>query len=85
MARGATAELTAAEVRRRHGAFIRGAHLVSTEISQLPLPAVIEILKFARAHSIPTILDIDLPAAEATPMLGTRAELERAMQARDQS
>ncbi len=79
MARGATAELTAAEVQRRHGAFIRGAHLVSTEISQLPLPAVIEILKIARAHSIPTILDIDLPVAEATPMLGTRAELERAM------
>lgn len=79
MARGATAELTPAEIRRRHGAFIRGAHLVSTEISQLPLPAVIEILKIARAHSIPTILDVDLPVAEATPMLGTRAELERAM------
>ena len=74
MARGATAELTPAEVRRRHGAFIRAAHLVSTEISQLPLPAVIEILKIARAHSIPTILDVDLPLAEATPMLGTRAE-----------
>lgn len=79
MARGATAELTPAEVRRRHGVFIRSAHLVSTEISQLPLPAVIEILKIARAHSIPTILDVDLPAADAVPMLGTRAELERAM------
>jgi hypothetical protein len=38
MARGATGELTAAEVRRVHGGFIRNAHLVSTEISQLPLP-----------------------------------------------
>ncbi len=79
MARGATAELTPAEVRRGHAAFIRGAHIVSTEISQLPLPAVIEILKIARAHSIPAVLDVDLPIADATPMLGTRAELERAM------
>ena len=37
MVRGATAELKPAEIRRRHGAFIRNAHLVSTEISQLPL------------------------------------------------
>ncbi|HVA78113.1 MAG TPA: PfkB family carbohydrate kinase [Candidatus Binataceae bacterium] len=79
MARGATAEITPAEIVRRHGAFIRGAHIVSTEISQLPLPAVIAILKLAREHSIPTVLDVDLPLAEATPMLGTRAELERAM------
>ncbi len=79
MARGATAELTPAEIRRRHGAFIRNAHIVSTEISQLPLRTVTEILKLARTHSIPTVLDVDLPASEAVPMLGTRAELERAL------
>jgi len=79
MARGATAELTAEEVRRRHGGFIRAAHIVTTEISQLPLAAVIAILQLARKHSIPTVLDVDLPAAEAIPRLGTRAELERAM------
>jgi len=79
MARGATAELTTQEVRRRHAGFIRRAHIVTTEISQLPLGAVIAILQLARSHSIPTVLDVDLPVAEATPMLGTRAELERAL------
>jgi arabinose-5-phosphate isomerase len=79
MVRGATAELKPAEIRRRHGAFIRNAHLVSTEISQLPLATVIALLLFARAHSIPTLLDIDIPPSDATAALGTRAELERAL------
>src|SRR5271170_6485036 len=38
MMRGATAELTPNEIRRFHAAFIRRARMVSTEISQLPLP-----------------------------------------------
>jgi sugar/nucleoside kinase (ribokinase family)/D-arabinose 5-phosphate isomerase GutQ len=79
MARGATGELTPAEVRNRHGAFIRRANLVSTEISQLPLRTVIAILLFARTHSIPTILDVDVPPSDAIGSLGTRAELERAL------
>ncbi|MGD0290922.1 MAG: PfkB family carbohydrate kinase [Candidatus Binataceae bacterium] len=79
MVRGATAELKPAEIRRRHGAFIRNAHLVSTEISQLPLATVIALLLFARAHSIPTVLDIDVPPSDAIAALGTRAELERAL------
>ena len=79
MARGATGELTPAEVRNRHGAFIRRASLVSTEISQLPLRTVIAILLFARTHSIPTILDVDVPPSDAIGSLGTRAELERAL------
>ncbi len=79
MARGATAELTPAEVRNRHGAFIRRANLVSTEISQLPLRTVIAILLFARTHSIPTILDVDVPPSDAIGSIGTRAELERAL------
>jgi sugar/nucleoside kinase (ribokinase family)/D-arabinose 5-phosphate isomerase GutQ len=79
MARGATGELTPAEVRNRHGAFIRRASLVSTEISQLPLRTVLAILLFARTHSIPTILDVDVPPSDAIGSLGTRAELERAM------
>ena len=74
----ATAELKPAEIRRRHAAFVRNAHLVSTEISQLPLATVIALLLFARAHSIPTVLDVDVPPADACPALGTRAELERA-------
>jgi len=79
MARGATGELTPAEVRSRHGAFIRRANLVSTEISQLPIRTVLAILLFARTHSIPTILDIDVPPSDAIGSLGTRAELERAL------
>jgi ribokinase len=79
MVRGATAELKPAEIRRRHGAFIRNAHIVSTEISQLPLATVIALLLFARAHSIPTVLDVDLPPSDAVASLGTRAELERAL------
>jgi sugar/nucleoside kinase (ribokinase family)/D-arabinose 5-phosphate isomerase GutQ len=79
MARGATGELTPAEIRTRHGAFIRRAQLVSTEISQLPLKTVIAILQFARAHSIPSVLDVDIPPSDAAAMLGTRAEFERAL------
>jgi len=79
MARGATAELRPEEISRRHGAFIRRAHIVSTEVSQLPLPTVNAILSFARRHSIPTVLDVDLPAADAAQMLGTHADLERAL------
>jgi sugar/nucleoside kinase (ribokinase family)/D-arabinose 5-phosphate isomerase GutQ len=79
MVRGATAELKPAEIRRRHGDFIRNSHIVSTEISQLPLATVIALLLFARAHSIPTVLDVDVPPSDATASLGTRAELERAL------
>jgi sugar/nucleoside kinase (ribokinase family)/D-arabinose 5-phosphate isomerase GutQ len=79
MARGATGELSPAEVRNRHGAFIRRANLVSTEISQLPLRTVLAILLFARTHSIPTILDVDVPPSDAIGSIGTRAELERAL------
>ena len=79
MVRGATAELKPAEIRRRHGAFVRNAHLVSTEVSQLPLATAVAVLLFARAHSIPTVIDVDVPPADACPALGTRAELERAL------
>ncbi|MDO8434210.1 MAG: PfkB family carbohydrate kinase [Candidatus Binatus sp.] len=79
MSRGATGELTPTEVRSRHGAFIRRANLISTEISQLPLRTVLAILLFARTHSIPTILDVDVPPSDAIGSLGTRAELERVL------
>ena len=79
MMRGATAELKASEVRTRHGAFIKNARMISTEISQLPLKTVIAILKFARENSIPTVLDLDVPPSDAISTLGTRAELEQAL------
>jgi len=79
MMRAATAELRPGEIRRRHGAFIRRASIVSTEVSQLPLPTVIAILLFARAYSITTVLDVDVPPSDACATLGTRAQLERAL------
>jgi len=79
MMRGATAELRPEEIRRRHGGFIRRASIVSTEVSQLPLPTVIAVLLFARTHSITTVLDVDVPPSDACATLGTRAQLERAL------
>ena len=79
MSRGATADLAPDEIRRRHGAFVRRAHVVSTEISQLPLKTVNALLLYARAHSIPTVLDIDVPPSDACAGLGTEAEFERAL------
>lgn len=79
MMRGATAELKPSEIRARHGAFIKNARMVSTEISQLPLKTVIAILKFARENSIPTVLDLDVPPSDAISTLGTRAELDLAL------
>jgi ribokinase len=79
MMRGATAELAPAEIRGRHGAFIRRARIVTTEISQLPLAVVVAILRFARQHKIPTLLDVDVPPSTACPGLGTKADLERAL------
>jgi sugar/nucleoside kinase (ribokinase family)/D-arabinose 5-phosphate isomerase GutQ len=79
MAPGATAELKPEDIRRRHAAFIQRAHYVTTEVSQLRLATVVAILQLARSHSIPTVLDLDLPADDAVAMLGTQAELERAL------
>src|SRR5208282_4408686 len=68
----------------RNGEFLRDgmdrrAILLSTEISQLPIRTVLAILLLARTHSIPTILDLDVPPSDAIGSLGTRAELERAL------
>ena len=79
MSRGATAELSAADVSRRHAAFIRRASICSTEVSQLPLKTVIAILEFAKSNSIATVLDVDVPPSDACATLGTSRELERAL------
>ncbi len=76
MAPGATSETTAEHVQRDHAAFIgRGARL-STEISQLPLPAVAAALEIARKARIPTVVDFDVPPDEAIGALGDEATLE---------
>jgi len=79
MMRGATAELKPAEIARRHGRFIQRARMVSTEISQLPLATVMAILRFARAHALPTVLDVDVPPSDACPALGSKADLQRVL------
>jgi sugar/nucleoside kinase (ribokinase family)/D-arabinose 5-phosphate isomerase GutQ len=79
MCRGATGELRPSDVRGHHASFIKRARWISTEISQLPLRTVIAILTLARQHSIPTVLDLDLPPSDACALLGTRAEFERAL------
>ena len=54
MAPGATSETEPVHV-RRHEPFLRRGARLSTEISQLPLPAVREALALARAAGIPTV------------------------------
>jgi len=75
MAPGATAETTAEHVSRHHGAFIRRARRLTTEVSQLPLPAVREALAVARAAGIPTVVDLDVPPRDALETLGSEADL----------
>jgi sugar/nucleoside kinase (ribokinase family)/D-arabinose 5-phosphate isomerase GutQ len=79
MSRGATANFKPDEIRRRHGSFIQRARLISTEISQLPLKTVNALLLYARAHSIPTVLDVDVPPSDACASLGSAGEFERAL------
>ncbi|MBW2315850.1 MAG: SIS domain-containing protein [Deltaproteobacteria bacterium] len=81
MAPGATSETTAEAVRQEHAAFIGRGRRLSTEISQLPLPAVLEALAVAREAGAGTVLDLDLPPSDATATLGSEAELDRALRA----
>jgi len=64
MAPGATSETEPSHVRRHEPFLCRGARF-STEVSQLPLPAVREALALARAAGIPTVLDLDVPPSQA--------------------
>jgi sugar/nucleoside kinase (ribokinase family) len=61
MAPGATAETDAAFVRHHHADFIRSAARISTEVSQLPLAAALEVVTIAREAGIPTVVDLDVP------------------------
>jgi len=77
MARGTTEGTTAEQIRGRHAGFIRRASRLSTEISQLPLPAVLASLEVADAMGIPTVVDFDIPPSEALGSLGDEETLER--------
>ncbi len=80
MARGATGELSAAEVDARHAAAIRSARVVTTEISQVPLDAVIRVLELARDAGAIGVLDLDVPLRDAVPALGSEAQLHEALE-----
>jgi ribokinase len=77
MAPGATSETTYAHVRRHHERTIQSALRVSTEVSQLPLAAALEVLRLAELVGIPTLVDLDVPPSDAVPILGTQAELDQ--------
>jgi arabinose-5-phosphate isomerase len=74
MSRGATADVTAEEVDAVHRKVIAQSAIVSTEVSQLPLPAVRRVLEIAREVGARTVLDLDVPLEDAVPALGTRTE-----------
>lgn len=79
MSRGATAELTADEIDAQHRGVIEAASVVTTEISQVPLAVVRRVLERARESGARTILDVDLPLADAVPLLGSEADLRAAL------
>jgi arabinose-5-phosphate isomerase len=83
MSRAATADTTGEYLREVHADFIRRANTLSTEISQLPLDAVVAALELARAAKITTVLDVDVPRSDAIEMLGTEADFERALKLAD--
>jgi len=81
MAPGATSETTGEHVRRHHAVFVRRGKRVTTEISQLPLDAVAEVLRLAREAGIPSVLDLDVPPSDALPGLGDEATLDAVLRA----
>ena len=81
MAPGATSETTPEQVRTHHAETIRGALRVTTEVSQLPLAAVREVLRIADAAGVPTLLDLDVPPRDAVPGLGDARTLEAVLRA----
>lgn len=84
MAPGATSTTTAADVRRDHARFIQRAARFSTEVSQLPLPAVLEALRIAREAGVSTVVDLDVPPSDALASgLGDEATLRRVLEGAD--
>ncbi len=80
---GATGATTPEQLREQHGVFVgRGARL-TTEVHQLPLPAVREALRMAREAGLETCVDLDMPPSAAVPALGDEATLHEILAAAD--
>jgi arabinose-5-phosphate isomerase len=83
MSPAATSETTCDYIRAEHADYIRSAKMVSTEISQLPLDAVVAVLEIAREAGVATVLDVDIPRSDALKSLGNAEQFERALQLAD--
>jgi arabinose-5-phosphate isomerase len=81
MAPGATSETRAEHVRGDFGDFIRRAARLTTEVSQLPLPAAREALRIAAEHAIPSVVDLDVPPSDALAQLGDEQTLFEVLRA----
>ena len=83
MSPAATSETTGAYVRTWHADYIRRSRILSTEISQLPLDAVVAALEIARKSDVTTVLDVDIPRSDAIKSLGGAEDFERALRLAD--
>jgi arabinose-5-phosphate isomerase len=83
MSPAATGETTGKYLRDAHADYIRSSRMLSTEISQLPLDAVVAALEIAREAGVATILDVDIPRSDAIKSLGSAEDFERALKLAD--
>jgi len=72
---GTTADTTGDHVRAHHAEFVGRAAWLDTEISQLPLDAVLAAVELAAAAGIPSVVDVDVPVPDALATLGDQATL----------
>jgi D-arabinose 5-phosphate isomerase GutQ/sugar/nucleoside kinase (ribokinase family) len=81
MARAHTGTTTRRDIEKHFADYIRLAGLVTTEISQLPLEAVVAVLEIAREAGVPTVLDVDVPPDFAIHIarLGSAEEFDAAV------
>ncbi|MBI4530561.1 MAG: carbohydrate kinase family protein [Candidatus Latescibacteria bacterium] len=81
MSPGPTAVTTPDDIQHHFAETIRQAAIVTTEVSQLPLPTVVAVLRTAADAGVPAILDVDIPPDFATGAahLGTKGDFEEAV------
>jgi sugar/nucleoside kinase (ribokinase family) len=83
MARGATGELSPDEIDSLYRPMIESARVVTSEVSQVPLGVVRRVLELARESGARTVLDLDVPLADAVPVLGSERDLYAVLAAAD--
>ncbi len=83
MAPGATSEINVDELHKNHTDFLTRAARLTTEISQLPLDVALEALHLARAAGLQTVVDLDVPLADAVPKLGDEETFYKILRSAD--